>query len=250
MQKKSTIQKTIKQIFTWTIFLFSFSTYGQDTISIKERGFIIGVNFSPDYCYRTLTKQIDTLSNTSWKQIKHLHDSIEKAKFGYTFGINFGYQINKRICLETGLQYSNKGYKTIPINSFDSFGKMTNIINYYYLDVPIKINYFFLKKRLQLLVSAGTTLNLFLYSSIKTITEPETATSFKEKSYSSANNNNKFNFSPIFSAGIKYKIRNRMNLRVEPTFRYGIFDIRNDKSFYSSIHLWSIGLNIGCYIEL
>lgn len=127
----------MNRLLIYSLLFSSFSVYGQeknDTLSSKQRRFSIGVNISPDCCYRTMTKNDKSISDSVWKFAKNLEDSIEKPKFGYTFGINLCYQITKRVYAEFGIQYSNKGYKTIPIlttSSIDPEGVIaTNILNF------------------------------------------------------------------------------------------------------------------------
>ena len=57
-------------------------------------------------------------------------------------------------------------------------------------------------------------------------------------------NYRRFNISPTISVGFDYKVNSRMNLRVEPTFRYGILTIID-----APIHgyLYNAGLNISYY---
>ena len=58
---------------------------------------------------------------------------------------------------------------------------------------------------------------------------------------------NKVNLSPTISVGIDYKINNRMNLRIEPTFRYGVLKIIDAPV---TGYLYSGGLNISYYFGL
>lgn len=113
--KRQLHRQTLKRFFILTLFLFSCLVYGQNNVTTKARKFFIGANFSPDYCYRVLTQNDNNISNNSWTRAKNILDSIEIAKFGYTAGIVLGYQFNVLIGIETGIQFSNKGYKTLPI---------------------------------------------------------------------------------------------------------------------------------------
>jgi len=241
----------MKRLLLLTILFSSISIYGNDTASTKSRRIFIGANFSADHCYRALTKNDRNFPNDQWTMAKKFDDSVEVPKFGYTAGITFGFQINKRISIETGIQYSNKGYKTIPIMTAYNWNEAeaiaTNIINYSYLDFPLRVNFSFLKKRIQILASIGTALNCLVQTSTKTIPETPTIT-FKTKTNVSLYPYKKINISPMASVGLKYKINTRMNLRVEPTFRFSMLNI--DAKSYRTTHLWSAGLNIGYYIDL
>jgi hypothetical protein len=242
MLKKT--QLRMKLLLLLTFFVPSI-LFGQDSIPTKERKFFIGINFSPDCSYRYITKNDKSISADQWTYIKNIEDSIYKPTLGYTTGLNFYYQINKLISIETGLQYSLKGYKTIPIQTQYSFNYppaiATNYIYYSYFDFPLRANFTFLKSKLQILASVGAVLNYLHQVSSKSVPEKSSLT-FQKQTHISEYPYNKINFSPSISLGIKYNVNNRINLRVEPTFRYGL--INTDDKSYAYTHLWNAGLNI------
>src|SRR5687767_3453389 len=151
--------ETMKKLFFIYCLIYANSLFGQDSITTHIKKFYLGFNFSPDYSYRTLYKNDKQVSDSLWSIAKELEDSINVPKFGYTGGLTVGYYITSRISLESGLQFSNKGYKTIPIETIYDWKEpsivATNIFNYYYLDIPLKVNYEFLKKRIQVITSIG-----------------------------------------------------------------------------------------------
>jgi hypothetical protein len=51
----------------------------------------------------------------------------------------------------------------------------------------------------------------------------------------------------MVSAGVDYKLNNKMHLLAEPTFRYGII---KTKDAPVTEHLWNAGLNVGFYYSL
>lgn len=240
----------MKQIFILVIFILSLSVFSQDIV--KDRGFFIGLNFSPDYCYRYWGKGINDLPDDQWEDLKNFIDSMQIPKLGYTIGANFCFQINNHINMESGINYSNKGYKTIPVLTIYDWNKppikATNIISYYYLDFPLRASYTFFDKRIQIIASGGMVLNLFLNSTTKIIPEGNTP-SFKPTNFLVINgySPNRINISPTVSVGIKYKINDRMNFRIEPVFSYGLLLF---EEIYNTIHLWNAGVNIGYYIRL
>ncbi|MEI6123295.1 MAG: outer membrane beta-barrel protein [Bacteroidota bacterium] len=227
------------------IFLLPAILHGQNSTSIKNRKFFIGVNFSPDYSYRFITKNDKSISSDQWTHIKNLEDSIYKPSFGFTTGLNFYYQINKLLSIETGFQYSHKGYQTIPFPTVYDFNYdpaiATNYIYFTYLDFPLRVNFTFLKSKLQIITSAGAVFNYLLQTRSKTVPETPTA-NFQTQINISKYHYNKINISPTVSLGLKYNINKRINLRAEPTFRYGL--LNTDSKSYAFTHLWSAGLNI------
>jgi hypothetical protein len=242
----------MNRIVIFILLLFSFSTSGKevaDTLSAKKISrFYFGINISADNCYRTLTKNDNTVDSL-WNYARNIEDSIEIPKFGYTAGISFGYEFTRRLSAEAGIQYSNKGYRTIPIETeilFDpDYGTLArNTISFIYLDFPLKVNYTFFDKRVKLITSLGVTVNVLLKSTFRSVPEDK---GIEEFYYVSDYPYNKINISPEIGIGIKYKINDRMNLILQPAFRYGILGL-DDKS-YKTTHLWSAGLSMGYYCK-
>lgn len=235
--------------------MLSIQAPGQDTTTTTTKHkFFIGLNLSPDYCGRVITQNGNTLSNANWSRVKAMEDSIFKPKFGHSLGITLEYQIGNRLYFESGLQFSNKGYKTIPIMTlYDPFNpdgsvtEATNIISHNYLDLPLKVKLYFLKNKFQLLTSVGATLNYLLRVSIKTIPTVETE-EFKVVTHIIDYPYNKINISPTISFGAKYNFNDKMNVQVAPTFRYGLLKL--DNKDYKIEHLWSAGININLYYKL
>lgn len=208
----------------------------------------MGLNLSPDYSYRTL-KSDGTMFSGS---VVSSRNNQEVAKFGYTVGLNIYFNITSRAAFETGIQYSNKGYKTKlmdlvwlqPDPSLPTKGKF--IYNISYLDIPAKINLTFGEKKLRFCAGAGLAVNFLIKQTITSI-QNYTNGDTKRKTSSSNNNYKKLNLSPIISAGFDYTFNNKNSLKVEPTFRYGILKIIDAPV---SENLWNVGLNIGYYFKL
>ncbi|MBL0098010.1 MAG: outer membrane beta-barrel protein [Bacteroidetes bacterium] len=89
-----------------------YSAFSQDTLTLQEtsefKRLAIGVNISPDYCYRTLK---NNNGNSTSDMIIDLREESEGPKLGYTAGLNAGYNFSKKWGVEMGIQYSNKGYE-------------------------------------------------------------------------------------------------------------------------------------------
>lgn len=242
----------MKQLLLLTASLLPYFIYGQDTSSTKGKRFSIGVNFSSDYCYRTLTKKEKDLSIEQWTSIKNIEDSIYIPKLGYTAGVNLDCQINERLSFQTGIQYSNKGYKTIPILTMYNWvlppAIAINLTSYYYFDIPLQFTFLsHTKRKIQVIKSVGVVLNYFRKITTKTIPEANHST-YEMLTYASTFDYDKINISPTISLGLKYNLNDRIYLRAEPTFRFSLFSTHyND---YASIHLWSAGLIFSIYSDL
>lgn len=210
--------------------------------------FQLGINFSPDYCYRKL-KTTDNSPET--EEVFNSRNNIEYFKIGYSTGINGCLNINNFLGIETGLQYSNKGYQTFwSTANFglpDPNGPIQSMFRYHfhYLDIPMKANFILGQKKIKFMSSIGITTNFLL---------KETQTHFLEyvnhterKKQNTNFNYKKVNISPTISAGITLNLNNKINLRIEPTFRYGLLKIINAPV---TGYLYNVGLNLGCYYGL
>jgi len=114
---------------------------------------------------------------------------------------------------------------------------------FYYLDIPIKVNYFILTGRVKLFASAGFSANIFLDEREKVSFEnPESTEIIKSDAEFSA-----LSVAVILGAGIDYTINNKLNLRIEPVFRHAIIPLLDApiKEYH-----YSIGANFGLYYTL
>ncbi len=220
----------------------------------------LGVNFSPDYCYRTLVGGIQTDLGIF---LVNNRNKYEEPKIGYTVGLNVCYQFTKCISLESGIQYSNKGYRTVQQGSEITFGdaidarhgfifdsnaspikRLKFIDNYNYLDIPLKVNFCFGKKRVRFITSVGFVSSFYINKSITTVIVSEDGKRNRDTDVTTYYTFNKFNLSPMLSVGIDLKINNRNSLRIEPTFKYGVLKIINTPL---TAYLWNAGLNISYF---
>lgn len=244
----------MKQLALFLLLLTPFwDCYGQknepkETSVTTFRKIQIGINFSPDICFRTLKN--DDGSSSSNLVITQ-RNALEIAKIGYTTGINACFNIKTFLAVEAGIQYSNKGYRTkkydlVFAQPGQSFPQQTkNIFSVHYIDVPLKVKYILGKKRLRFLGGIGLVTNIFLkemvtkyyYYSDHT-DKKRTATGF---------NYNTINLSSVVSIGIDYKINNRMNLRLEPTFKYSLLKMTPTPVVP---YLYNAGLNVSYYFGL
>jgi opacity protein-like surface antigen len=221
----------------------------QSTEMTKTKRISIGLTFSPDYCYRKLSPD----ATSQW--IADSRDSLEIPKFGFTTGFGLLFQITKRLTLETGLQYSNKGEKTKSYSSTwfppsvqpDPSLPVKNafIYHYNYLDIPLKVNYNILTKRLKFFVSGGISTNVFLFQQITSRVEYGDGSTVTNNSIS--NGLSRINLAVVAGLGINYDVTNRLTIRIEPTYRRSITSIINAPI---KGYLYSAGINTGIYLNL
>ncbi len=174
---------------------------------------------------------------------------MEMVKFGYTTGINLCFNFSQLIGLETGIQFSNKGYKTkkmdliyFPPNpALPSKVKFTYA--YQYIGFPLRVKFSMGKSKIRFLTSIGLMTN-FLLNVKQTANYEYNNGSTEKKTQSSTSGFNKIDISPMMSIGIDYKLNNKIHLIAEPTFRYGIIKIKDAPV---AERLWNAGLNFSCY---
>jgi hypothetical protein len=77
------------------------------------------------------------------------------------------------------------------------------------------------KNKVRFTAAAGVAFNFLVKEFQKNILEYSNGTTVKKKQ-SSTYDFNKFNLSPMLSAGLECKINDKMYMKAEPTFRYGI----------------------------
>ena|ERR1700752_860344 len=250
----------MKKLFAFVFIITSVFVYAQDSTKTKKASrFFIGANFSSDYCFRDL-KNNDGSSFS--RELIGLYNQVEIAKFGFSAGINFCHLITTHISIDLGAQYSNKGFQeknaeltfgsaidrrrgfVYNTNNSSITGKIVSTYNY--LDIPLKVNFVFGKKKVRFISSIGLTTNLLLSSKNTFVGQDSTGKSIKN-SGSTTSTYNRINFSPTISCGIDYKINDKMFFRVEPTFRYGILKMTDTPV---TQYLWSAGLNVSYYFGL
>lgn len=224
------------------------SAYGQSGAGSGDFQKIqVGVNFSPDFCFLKLKNNDGSAFSDSIIQARNADETM---KIGLTMGANACYNFNKLVGIEAGIHYSNKGYQTVLRELF--FGmpgssapvKSKSVYNIQYIDIPVKANFTFGTKPMRFFSSIGIITNLFFKETITTVTVSDKT----ERKTSPTNYNyKKVNLSPTLSAGMAYQINNKMSLRAEAAFRYGIMKIVDAPV---TGYLSNTGLNFGFYFGL
>lgn len=236
-----------KSVFILLIAFSSIVVQGQESKPTKNfKRIMIGVNFSPDYNFRTLTNKDGSSSNNI---VIKSRNELEKAKYGYTTGLNVCINFQKHVALETGIQYSNKGYKTKNLNLIfapPNSGlpvKSQSIYAYKYIGVPLRVKFTFGTSKIRFLSSAGFMTNFLLKVKQTDISEYANGKT-EEKTQSTTSGFKKVDISPLISVGIDYKLTDKIHVLAEPTFRYGVLKTRDAPV---KENLWSTGVNIGVY---
>jgi hypothetical protein len=243
--------KAISQLILFIF--FSTNLIGQQTDSTLIENIRIGTNFSPDYCYRTLT----TNGNLNNQSIKEWRDSIEIPKLGFTAGFTLFFPLNNRFSIETGVLFSKKGEQTkeLDLTFLNSPGgtiqplSLSYNYHYHYLDIPLKLNYYILKKP-SIFLSGGISTNLFLQEKLTSITKhSDGSTTINTEDVNSEMN--MINLAGIIGLGFEGEIlkigASNALIRIEPIFRHSIISIIDAPiNGYS----YSFGINFGIIYNL
>lgn len=215
----------------------------------SKKKFSFGFSFSPDYTYRTLKSNIDEIDFID------MRNETESARFGFTGGLTIKYQISKRLALETGLLYADRGDKMETDDAdyvFPDEGdpyipdKIKTVYHYYFLGVPIKGNIYLLDKRTRVFLSGGVSFDFFSGSKTKQIAYYNGKKDVKSFSEEGVDFNN-INLMGLAGFGIEYRLSKNYELRFEPIVRYSFSSLTS----YSDIqtHLYSVGANIVIYFQ-
>lgn len=225
-------------LFPVTVFCMVRDSTNTNTDSTKSKRLEMRISFSPDYCFRKLKPDADS------KWIADVRDTLEIPKFGYTVGFGFAYKINKKISVEAGVLFSDKGERTKKyilenVPSGQHATEYSFNFHNYYLDIPVKANYFILTGKLKLYVTAGVSVNVFLNQKITSITT--FANSDKRTTSKNDQGFSRINLAYLGGVGIVYPINTKTTLNIEPIYSRSITSIINApvKSY-----LYSMGINI------
>ncbi len=226
-------------------------TNAQDNAKKIGKNISIGLSFSPNYNYRALFNKHDDQFIGSYIVTRN---GWEKGKLGYSTGANVNFTLSKRFELQTGLFYSDKGYKIeraidTPTSTRSGIKYLTSTNHMNYLDVPLKLNYISGEGRLKFIAGVGLSANFLLNQSAKTTYSYADGREETTKKSSSIDYN-KFNISALASVGVQYKLKDNLFLMAEPTFQYGVFKVSNEPVTGIAEHLWNVGLNVGVHLKL
>ncbi len=199
----------------------------------KIRKIDVGFSYSPDYCYRL----ISTSSTDRW--MANLYDTTETYKVGYSTGINGVYHFSENATLSSGLLFSDKGEQ---VKSY-AVPTITKYVNhYYYLDIPLKINYYISQKKARFYLTAGVSANVFLNHRIVYFSDNST----DKNAITGSKNLSKVNFSGIAGVGIDCPLAEKWYFKLEINYRQNISPILNAPV---KRYLFNVGPQIGFYYQ-
>ncbi len=224
------MKKTLVILFTF-ISLVSIAQEPTTLDTNKLKKIQLGLTFSPDFNFRYLKAD----ANSEW--ISKIADSLEVPKFGYTTGLNFSYMLSTKIKLGTGLIFADNGEKTKSTIELQTINYKNH---FYFLSVPVRLDYTFISKKVDVYATLGVSGNFFINH--KTVMFED-----GKKDPIQLNNHSdlqKFTFGGLAGMGMSAKLDSKWLFKMEVLYRQSIQSVSNNPV---KKWLYSVGPNIGLY---
>ena len=242
----------MKKLFIFFAIIPLFTNAQNSKTKKTSKNISVGLSFSPNYNYRTLINKDD---NPFIEPVIINRDMNEIGKLGFSTGANVNIKLSKIFEFQTGLFYSDKGYKTNKV-ALDLQSTGPDVPTHYrakyqmhYLDIPLKLNYITGQGRLKFIAGAGFSANLFLNGNVNPTVFYGDGREENRGKQSLTNDYKKFNISALASIGLEYKLKENIFLRAEPTFQYGLKTVGQPRVDIAE-YLWNVGLNVGIHLRL
>jgi len=181
-------------------------------------------------------------------------NEISIPKISYTGGADFLFILNQLLNIESGVNYSGKGFRTKKMALTNNLGNPVDpsharvTLTYHCLEIPIKLNYVINYLKFRFYYSAAVTASYVLGVQDKTEYYHLDGTSTYSKYSVQTDDMNKFNLSPTLGAGFDFFINSKMTFRVEPAIRFSVLEWYPTST--STRSLWNSGINFSYLIGL
>lgn len=220
--------------------------------SQNEKKIYFGLNFSPDLCGRTLRNKGNS---ESVDLLIDLRNNSEINKLGFTGGFAFGYKLNSKLKLETGIFFSSKGYKSrIKEVFFGDQIRPDTILNttgsslqikyiYQFLEIPVMLNYQIeIDETTHTFIGLGYNNQLLVNAYSKFILDKNV-----NNDYYLLNSTNKYIPGLNIALGLEKQIKNNIHLRLNFISKNSLKSVYN---YDLKTYLWNYGVNAGIYFPL
>jgi hypothetical protein len=188
---------------------------------------------------------------------------MDSPRFGFTTGLAIRYRLSNRFRLESGLQLADRGDQFrmdngdwyIPEDQYGIYSQddpnlpelVRTKYHFYYLGIPLKLNYYLIDKKVKLFLSGGMSIDFFV--------DEKTKTKYTINGNKNVEVHHEYNFDfsktnlvGIAGFGVDYSVSKNLQLRFEPIFRYMFTPLlKND--VIAKTNLYSIGANFAIYFE-
>jgi hypothetical protein len=224
--------------------------HAQEETTTKKWRF--GLFASPDLSFRSLA------GNTGINgQIADTRNGYEKIKLGFTAGAEAIYRLSDRISFTGGVQFSVKGDKTDVLTLTYSVDPRTGfasvpagepntvqlIYNSRYIDLPLRVDYYFSRKKISPFITAGVSTNIFLNERIVAVKGYEDG-SKKRTATTAQNGYHRVNPQVQLGGGIDMELKTGM-LRMLPLARMSVLPVNSGSV---NGYFYSVGLGINYFL--
>lgn len=210
--------------------------------------FAIGISASADRCFRLM------YTNPVTGKFAVSRYADELPILGFTTGVNFQWRISKRWCMDAGMLYSLKGFKSdeyelgsfITIDPNDPAIPKTfqSVYHFTYVDIPVRMQFHFTTGKLQFYGLAGMSTNIFINET--TISHKEFADGHKTTTkYNESGNFARVNLAATAGLGLKFNLKNSF-IKLETVYRTSVTSITNTDVHY---YLTQAGIDVGYYFR-
>lgn len=221
----------------------------------------IGINYS-------LANNSRLISSYNSDNYKEYRDDNESSSLGTEFGVDLRFRIDRNWFLKSGLGLAQRGYETDedriidPCYSPITCGFESEIYRYRYdfIKMPLQIVYQ-TSKQLNFSFVFGSNVLIPLSNEVEWVLRKEYGKWVDQKiTKENSEISNKFNLTLNLGLGIGYRLSERINMIISPTFDYNILahenkDIRDrlygigrfvdeDKSTKENLISYGIGFNL------
>jgi len=210
---------------TLLIFFLSFPimSIGQDSKHIQNK-FSVGFSFSPNYSYRMLSYSDDL------QYIVEAREEFEQPSFGFNTGTSLNYPITKRLELEIGIQFSRQTqlWRDVPIvdiSGSTNQGLGDSELRYQYLEIPIRINWLVVNKKLFGFLFGGASTNLFLYDQSKSWLTYHNGSTEVITGKIPYFESKKIGIALLSGIGVGYHFSEKLDFRIEPIIRSSLTSV-------------------------
>lgn len=172
----------------------------------------------------------------------------EASKYAYlSGGFRFNYFISEKFTLQSGIIFNDKGYtiKNAGISLLIDPPEYNDLrIKHFYIDIPVIIQYKFLKKsKIALFISGGFVGNIFIYESAGLMYDRRDngVVILHESDYKPVS------LSIQEALGIEYNLTQRLTLTIEQVFQHALMEFQNNRETFEYEYYDGISYNVTTY---
>lgn len=226
------------------LFLTIFSSsYSQISIGYNFGFSANNANFSTKKGYEYFNTYLDEMTK------------LKSTKINFTNSINVNYILNKKWSLESGLEYINKGYKTLENFNFENPNNdpaipttINKVDDNHSVSIPISLYYHLGNSKFNYIIGAGLAINSIIYRhEMYTYNYSDGRTRINTRESSALFDN--FQISPLITLACQYTLTEKIKLRLSTNYRYDLNDIYPNVSTYKT-RLHTATAQLGLYYKL